>query len=100
VSDYGLNGCMRDPITHQKTADEIIVVPFYWAARLNGETISTRSFELPDGLANDADAASGTITTIRLSGGSDGLSYRVIGKITTSGSRTLEEVRRVIVRDE
>ena len=55
MSDYGLNGCPRSA-EYEKTPDEIVTVPFAWAARLNGETISTATFELPDGLTNVAEA--------------------------------------------
>lgn len=99
MSDYGDEGEVCYPALHDKTPDEAIVIEFPWAARLDGETISSRSFELPDGLTNETDAASGTKTTIRVSGGDDGNSYRVIGKITTNQARDLEWVQRVIVRE-
>jgi hypothetical protein len=65
---------------------------------LDGETISSVSYELPDGLTNEAEAGSTSLRTVRVSGGSCGL-YRVIGKVTTSAARDLEWVQRVIVRE-
>lgn len=97
LNDYGLiypNG----PAHYGKTPDEAIVVPFAWASRLDGETISSTTYELPDGLTNAAEATpTNTIRTVRLTGGDDGGMYRVICKIVTSGTRTLEWVKRVKV---
>ena len=99
MSDYGLNGSPWRAATFEKTPDEIVTVPFAWAARLNGETISAATFELPDGLTNVAESGTASLRTVRLSGGTEGAVYRVIGKVTTSGTRTLEWVQRVVVRE-
>lgn len=101
MSDYGL---LNDPGSPniEKTPDEIIRVPFNWASRLDGETISSDTFELPDGLTNvaeDANASTVSERWIRLSGGTDGRTYEVHNTIVTSGSRTLEQVKRVVVRE-
>lgn len=96
--DYGLYP-PGGAAVYQKTPDEAIVIPFPWASRLEGETISSASFELPDGLTNEAEATNGTLKTVRVSGGDDCATYRVIAKITTSGSRDLEWVKRVQVRE-
>lgn len=96
-TDYGLTPD-SGPAAYEKTPDEAIVIEFPWAARLNGETISSVSYELPDGLTNEAEVGTGSLRTVRVSAGNNGL-YRVIGKVTTSASRDLEWVKRVIVRE-
>lgn len=99
MTDYGLSDADVGLVIYEKTPDEAIVVRFYWAARLDGETISSATYELPDGLTNEADSESGSIAQVRVSGGSEGYTYRVISKITTSGTRDLEAVKRVVVRE-
>lgn len=101
MSDYGY---VDDPgcPSIQKTVSEIVRVEFNWASRLDGETISSDTWELPDGLTNeaaDANTSSSSVRWIRLSGGEEGRIYEVRNLVVTSGSRTLEQVKRVIVRD-
>lgn len=98
MSDYGLLPC-GGSAQYAKTPDEAILVAFEWAARLDGETISSVSYELPDGLTNEAELGSTSVRSVRVSGGTDGRSYRVIGKVTTSATRDLEWVKRVVVRE-
>ena len=97
-TDYGLPLDYGRP-QYQKTPDEAIRVAFNWAAKLDGETISSATYEIPDGLTNEAEAGSGSERTVRVSGGEDGRIYRVIGKVTTSGTRDLEWVKRVRVAE-
>ena len=100
-TDYGYVDATGAPVV-EKTKSEVIRVSFSWASRLAGETISSDSFELPDGLANvaeDANASTVSERWVRLSGGDDGRVYEVRNIVVTSGSRTLEQVKRVLVRD-
>ena len=96
--DYGL---LSDAGTPQrlKTPDEAITVLFPWASRLDGETISSASYELPDGLTNEADSESGSVAQVRVSGGFHGRLYRVISKVTTSAGQDFEWVKRVGVAE-
>ena len=96
MSDYGLLP-ETGPLNYEKTPDESITILFHWASRLDGETISSATYELPDGLTNEADSESGTIAQVRVTGGTDGLTYRVISKVTSSGSNDYEWVKRVKV---
>ena len=82
-----------------RTPDEAITVLFPWASRLDGETISSASYELPDGLTNEADSETGTVAQVRVSGGFNGRIYRVISKVTTSASQDFEWVKRVKVAE-
>lgn len=95
-TDYGLRSPDYGPANYAKAPDEGIVVEFPWAARLDGETISTVTYILPDGLTNEAEAGTTSLRTVRVGGGDGGL-YRVICKITTSAGRRLEWIKRVLV---
>jgi hypothetical protein len=98
TTDYGLPPDSGRP-NYDKTPDEAIRVTFNWASRLDGETVSSVAYELPDGLTNEAEIGTGSKREVRVSGGDECRIYRVIGKITTSGSRDLEWVKRVRVRE-
>jgi len=98
VTDYGARSGNGRP-QYEKSPSEAIRATFNWAARLNGETISAIEYELPDGLSNEAETGSGSVREIRISGGDVGTIYRVVCNITTSGTRDLQWVKRVRVRE-
>lgn len=101
TTDYGYSEIAGTPAV-AKTEGETIRLVFQWAARLDGETISSDTWELPDGLTNeatDSNTSDSSERWIRLSGGDDGRTYEVRNLVVTSGSRTLEMVKRVVVRD-
>ena len=99
MSDYGI--CTTPKLADlEKDPDSTIRVPFYWAADLGSDTISTSTFTLPDGLTNAADDQTGSVTTIDLSGGVDGSTYRVTNRIVTAGGLTLDKTQRVLVREQ
>jgi len=69
---------------------------------LQGATISTTSWTLESGITKDSDNtssvsikavsyATNTVSTIWLSGGTSGTTYRCTNRITTSDSRTLDK---------
>ncbi len=95
-NDYGL-AARRPAPDLTKTPDEAVRVDFPWAARLNGETVSSVSYELPDGLSNDAESGTTSLRSVLVSGGNDGSLYRVIATCVTSGGRTLQQTKRVLV---
>ena len=99
ASDYGLLDLEDGFVSIEKTPDEAITIEFPWAEQLDGETISSASYELPDGLTNEADSETGTVSKVRVSGGSGGRIYRVISKVTTSASQDFEWVKRVRVAE-
>lgn len=99
MSDYGE---VSEPTAAdlEKTPNEIIVVPFEWASKLKGNTISgSATYSLPDGLTNEDTNESGSYTDVEVSGGSDGYTYRVTAQITDSAGLVHELTKRVIVRE-
>lgn len=97
-TDYGLP---RDygSSTHEKTPDETIRVNFHFAERLDGDTISTTVFELPDGLTSVGEYDEDSVQGLLVSGGTHGRVYRVVCKVTTHASAVYQQVRRIVVRE-
>lgn len=76
---------------------------------LQGATISTTTWILPDGITRDSSSqaavtirgivyAINTVCTIWLSSGTDGVDYDLLCRIVTSDSRTLEQIITIPVR--
>lgn len=97
TTDYGISVNGGNP-NYAKTPDETIRVPFHWAEALDGETLLTTAYELPDGLTNEAEEDEDSVQSVLVSGGNAG-TYRVQCTVTTSGGRELQQVKRVVVRE-
>jgi hypothetical protein len=100
MTDYGEIGTPTCPADLEKDPDATIKLTFYWASQLNGETISTSDFVLPDGLTEGTNSGTGSTRATLVSGGSCGGKYRVTNRITTSGGRTLDQTKTVLVREQ
>ena len=62
---------------------------FNWSDWLEvGETISSASFIVDDGLTTDSTGHDDTVATIWVSGGTAGNVYRVTNRVVTSADRT------------
>lgn len=99
-SDYGLVRDERGPISYEKSRGEEILVEFPWASRLNGDTIDTVTYTMPDGLSNEAESGTTSMRSVRVSGGTARGVYRIVATITTLGGLTLEWIKRVKVIDD
>jgi len=99
VTDYGDTMTPDCPADLEKDPDNTIRVPFYWASQLGTETISASDFVLPDGLTEGTNSGSGSTRYTLVSGGSCGGKYRVTNRITTSGGRTLDQTKVVLVKE-
>ena len=97
ASDYGIVADILAPIDYQKTVNEVIKLTFNWAAKLDGDTISSVSYSFPDGLTEGTSAGTTSARTVIASGGTAGRVYRVIGQIVTAGGQTFEMTKRVMV---
>lgn len=98
MDDYGLHG-VAGPATDEKTPGETIRVPFHWAERLDGAAITATQYEFPDGLTGVDTEEDGTFRAAIMSSGDAGRTYRVICTVTTNDGRTLQQTRRVAVRE-
>lgn len=99
MSDYGeCDSSGRQP-DFTKDPDSTIDFPFNWKAELNGDTIATSTFLLPDGLTEVSSSRTTTTTSIFVSGGSADLIYRITNRVVTDGGRTYDKTINVLVRE-
>lgn len=96
-TDYGNIDSGAMP-TRQKDPSSVQNLTLNWARELAGETISTSTWTT-DGLTSAATSNTDSTATIRLSGGTEGVSYEVQNTITTSGSQTFRKKAVVLVRE-
>lgn len=70
-----------------------------WALFLGADTIATSAWTLPSGITQSSPAPSNTATTttIWLTGGTLGLEYELVNRITTAGARTDDRTLRIRV---
>jgi hypothetical protein len=98
MTDYGILGSDGSP-DFLKDPDSVEDYEFNWIGELNGDTISTSSFLLPDGLTQVSASNTTTTATVFVSGGSSGHTYRITNRIVTAGGRTHDSTYRVYVMD-
>jgi len=75
-----------------KDPDAVLDYGFNWKKEgspwlEDGETISTSEWTVPTGLTKDSDSKTDTTTTIWLSGGTVGETYRIVNEIITNQTR-------------
>ena len=58
-----------------------------WAPYLDSDVIGSATWEVPAGLVSEAEANTTKTATIWLSGGTVGVRYSVVCRITTAGGR-------------
>lgn len=73
---------------------------FNLAPGLDGDTIDTVTFVLPDGLTEVSSSNDETTATIFVSGAACGRIYRVTCRYTTVGGRTRDQTIRLIGREQ
>jgi len=84
--------------TFLKDPDAVLDYAMDWATWLgDGETISSHTVTVDDGLTKDSDSESDGIVTIWLSGGTINTTYNIAVEIVTSSGRTDERTFRVMV---
>ena len=96
-SDYGY--CPPHKLADlEKDPDSAQTIEVNWARELDGETISTSSWE-GDGLTLASQSTSGSTATALASGGVHGSRYEVKNTVTTSGGQTFAKRLVVSVRE-
>ena len=86
-----LGSLLKDPT-------DVVDVVIDWADWLDGDTISTSSWTLPDGVTQSAESETSTTATLKVSGGTAGQDYTVANTIVTAGGLTAERSVRLMVR--
>jgi hypothetical protein len=82
-----------------KDPDAVLDYQIDWSAWLDGDTIVTSVWIVPDGIVKDSDSHTDTAATIWLSGGTIDKTYRVTNRITTAAGRTDDRTEPVTIRD-
>lgn len=79
-----------------KDPDEVLDYEINWSDRLDGDTISSSTWILPDdGVEKESDTSTTTATTIWLSGGTLGETYELTNRVVTAGGRTMDQSVRI-----
>jgi hypothetical protein len=75
-----------------KDPDEVLDYNIDWSKRLvTGDTISTSTWFVPDGLTNEEEDKTTTETTVWLSGGTLAQNYSVLNRVVTVEGRTMDQ---------
>jgi len=75
--------------TYKKDPDAVLDYGFDWSDWLDtDETISASTWTVEDGITQDSESETTSVTTIWLSGGTAGTTYRIVNEIVTSDGRT------------
>lgn len=86
-----------------KDKDEVLDYTVDWTDRLAGDIISTSVFYIdggsPDDLIEMFDTNDDSTTTIWVSGGTDGITYSILNRITTTGGRTYDQTVKIKVKE-
>lgn len=83
-----------------KDPDEVLDYQINWADRLDGDTIASSSWILPDGITKDSDSNADTTTTVWLSGGVLGSSLLITNRIQTAGGRTMDQSVKLKIKSK
>ncbi len=86
---------------YSKSPNEHLKVTLSWATELaiDSTSISAVTWTVPSGITNVATSEAGSNTTIVLSGGTSGVEYSILAKITTSDTKYYEQGIIVQVTD-
>ena len=79
-----MNNFIKDP-------QEVLDYGFDWEDWLaTGDTVDTSTWKVPTGITKDSDTKTDTTTTIWLSGGTVGSTYKLTNRIVTNDGRTAD----------
>lgn len=85
-----------------KDPNEVLDYTLDWSERLDSDTIDTSAWSFavdPDSaLVIDSDSETATTTTVWLSGGTIGETYELTNRITTAGSRTMDQTCKIKIK--
>lgn len=85
--------------TWTKDPNAVLDYTLDWTKWLDGDTIDTATFTVPNGLTLDDSTNDTVLATAWLSGGTAGTSYVVRCRITTAGLRTEDRSFTILVDD-
>ena len=73
-----------------KDTDEAIAYTIDWAADVNGSTINTVTWSVPSGITNESTTATTTTSSIRLRGGTPGVTYKIECTVNLADGESLQ----------
>jgi hypothetical protein len=83
-----------------KDPNEVLDYAIDWSQRLAGDIISTSTFTVPTGIVMNSQSKTNTMTTIWLSGGSEGVTYDILNRIITNGGRTMDQTVELRIKSK
>ncbi len=72
---------------------------FDWTRWLAGDSITSATWDVPDGLTKESSNIDGDRTVVWLSGGTAGQKYEVTVRVTTAGGRIDDRTATLRVRE-
>lgn len=100
MSDYGDSTGFCAAPDFEIDPDDTCDYVFQLAADLNGDTIDTVTFLLPDGLTEVSTSNTDTTATIFVSDAACGRTYRITCRVDTVGGRRFDKTIRVVARPQ
>jgi hypothetical protein len=83
-----------------KDPNEVLDYAIDWSQRLAGDIIDTSTFTVPTGIVMNSQSKTNTMTTVWLSGGSEGVTYDILNRIVTNGGRTMDQTVELRVKSK
>lgn len=91
---------MRTPRYDDKDPSDVDDYGYDFAGELNGEKIDSAAVTItPSGLSAGTPSITGSVVSVRVSGGVDDTNHRLTYTIETSSGRTLERSVELLVAD-
>lgn len=81
-----------------KDPNEVLDYSIDWSARLDGDVIATVAWSFPAGITQGAASDTDTVATTFVLGGTEGESYSIGCRITTTGGRTMDETVKLKIK--
>lgn len=81
-----------------KDPDEIVLRTIEWDDRISTYTVDSSTWIVPTGITKDDDDFDDTSTTIKLSGGTEGVTYSLVNRVVLSSGEILDQTVKIKVK--
>lgn len=85
--------------TWTKDPNAVLDYTLDWTKWLDGDTLSSATFTVPNGVTKDDESNDTTTATVWVSGGTAGTSYVIRCRVTTAAGRTEDRSFTLLVDD-
>lgn len=87
-------------VLNQSASGDVVDYDMPWSNWLpSGDTISASTWTADDGITIDSNSFTDTIATVWVSGGTDGVLYKLVNQIVTAQGRTKEDSLWILVQE-